>query len=135
MPTKRQQGSGYELEVQKYLEGQGYKIHRAYASLFKIGNKTLCRSNDIFSVVDIIAKKKDHFTKWIQVSTGTRRAEKEKKLKGIGDIWTASDSVELWLRFDNKVWKIYRYQQTEQGKEFVEVAKIERGKYFEITDK
>lgn len=126
--SSRQKGSAYELEVQKHLEAQGYTCHRAYASTYQVGNKRFNRSNDIFNVVDIIAKRQGENTRWIQVSTGSRRAEKENKLKSIGNIWNDTDSVELWLRFRGKIWKIYRYQKGE----FEEVAKIERGKYFEI---
>lgn len=126
----RQKGSAYELEVQKILEADGWTIHRARASNFKVGNKVLCRSNDIFNIVDIIAKKEGESTCWIQVSTGTRRAEKEKKLLSIPNIWNEYDNVSLWLRFPRKEWKIY---ELHNGK-LEETGRIIRGKHYEVKE-
>jgi hypothetical protein len=69
---------------------------------------------------------KDKPTLWVQVSTGSRRSEKERKIREIGDIWNSQDIVQLWLRFEGGIWKIYQLKDNN----FVEVAKIERGKYY-----
>ena len=45
---------------------------------------------------------------------------KSKRQKGSQDI------VQLWLRFEGGIWKIYQLKDNN----FVEVAKIERGKYY-----
>jgi|GEM_PF-2377884 len=125
MKSKRQKGSAYELEVEKFLISQGYLCHRARQSYFRAGNKVFTRSNDIFQF-DIVAKMKDKPTLWVQVSTGSRRSEKERKIREIGDIWNSQDIVQLWLRFEGGIWKIYQLKDNN----FVEVAKIERGKYY-----
>ena len=125
MRSKRQKGSAYELEVQKILESQNYVVHRARQSYFRVKDKVLTRSNDIFQC-DIIAKKKDKPTLWVSVSTGQRKAEKQGKLKEIGDIWNSQDKVLLYLRFEGGIWKIYELRNGE----FIETGKIERGKYY-----
>jgi len=129
MLTKRQQGNKYELEVEKYLtEKEGYVCHRARQSLIRTKKGFFTRSNDIFECFDIIAKKKNAPFRLIQVSTGCRKAEKEKKILQY-DIWDKCD-VEIWLRWKGGIWKIYKLKNNE----FVESKRIERGKVFEIRD-
>ena len=126
MKSKRQKGSAYELEVQKILESQGYIVHRARQSYFKAGNKILTRSNDLFEVFDLCAKKKDSPTVWVQVGTSTNKSVKAKKIMDIGNIWNNQDVIQLWMRYEGGIWKIYKLKDNE----FIEIAKIERGKYY-----
>ena len=120
--NKRKKGNKYETEVQRFFENQGYIIHRARSSGFKSGNRFLSRSNDVFGVFDLIAKKKDNQTVWIQVSTGSRYAEKIKKIKALGDIWNISDTIQIWLRYKNKKYKIYHIEPYKNKEEKYEIV-------------
>jgi len=126
--NNRQRGNAYEREVEKILQEQGYTTHRAYAATITTAGRPFSRSNDIFTVADIIAKSKDKATKWIQVTTGPRRAEKQRKLQQCGDIWNDRDSLELWLRYEGGLFKIYQYQ----AGEFIETGEYKRGKFYDI---
>jgi hypothetical protein len=125
----RTKGNKYELEVQKILEQYGYVCHRAYPSSYRVGSKIFARSNDILGCFDIIAKKKDSPTLWIQVSTGPRKSEKQKKIGLLGNIFNPYDKVLLWLRFNGSIFKIYELI----GKKFHQVGKVERGKLFSVN--
>ena len=127
---RRATGMKNELYVQKYLEGDGYVVHRARASLIKTKTSVFCRSNDILECIDILGKRKDRKILWIQVSTGSRKSEKEKKILS-QDVWNPkTDEVEIWLCFKGNLWKIYKLDFKEN--KFVEYKKIERGKTFTI---
>ena len=121
---RRSVGNKNELFVEKELQKQGYVIHRARASVIKTKTGYFCRSNDIFGAFDIIAKKKGEKTKWIQVSTGYRKSEKEKVILGL-NIWNSRDEVEIWLNFKGGIWKIYLLDRVKE--KFIEVKRIERG--------
>lgn len=125
---KRITGMKNERFVQKFLEKQGYLVHRAYASIVKLSGKTFTRSNDIFGLFDILAKKEDEPIRLIQVSTGYRKSEKEKRILE-KNIWD-NCIVEIWLYLSKGVWKIYRLKKNE----FKEHGKIERGKYYETKE-
>jgi len=141
--NRREKGNKNELYVQKFFESKGFTCHRARPSIFPFTEKKKgagkndsfkrkigTRSNDIFKVFDIIAKKENSPTYWIQVSTGSRKAEKQKKIKAIGNIYNSMDKVQLWLSFGEGVWKIYELIDGEMKM----IAKIERKKYLEVKD-
>lgn len=128
--SKRATGNSNELFVQKFYEARGYLCHRAYASFTKLpGGRVLARSHDIFTVFDLIAKKQNEPTRWIQVSEKTRRAEKEKKLLSLPPFLNEHDIAELWLHFPGGEWKIYTFIE---GR-FIETAKILQRKFYEFS--
>ena len=129
MKSKRSKGNENELYVQKYYEANGYTCHRARQSFIKTKTGVFTRSNDIFTVFDIIAKKKNSKTLWIQVSTGSRKAEKEKKILSIGDIFNEQDEIQLWLNFKGGIWQIFRLTD----RKFEMISKIERGQFLDVV--
>jgi len=126
---KRKKGNQAELWVQKFLEKQGWIIHRARQSYYQVGNKIFTRSNDIFNCFDLIAKKSDEPTRWIQVAVGYKKSHKLKKFKQIvPKIVGCGDVFELWLKTKSSEWKIYEFDLKKN--DFVEIGKIERGKFY-----
>jgi len=101
-----------ERKIEKILNEKGYFTHRARQSYFKSGRKIYSISNDIFGQFDIIAKKKNKPTLWIQISTGYRKTEKLNKLKLLPDIFNDFDLVILILKIKNKL-KYYIYSDSE----------------------
>lgn len=99
MISKRKKGSENELKIQKFYESQSYIVHRAYPSFVKTKTGVFVRSNDVFTIFDMICKKKGKNTRWVQVTTGPRKAEKEAKVKAFPDIWSGNDVLELWLSY------------------------------------
>ena len=130
MANQRKKGNKAELWVQKFLEKDGWIVHRARQSYFKDNKgKIYTRSNDIFGVFDLIAKKRRHKTRWIQVAIGYKKSVKEKKmLDVIKKIEGGDDNFEIWLKVKKDEWKIYMYEPVVD--KFVEIAKIERGKWY-----
>jgi len=131
--STRSRGNEAELYVQKYHEERGYTVHRAYASAFKIGNMTQSRSHDVFGVFDLLCKKSGEPMKCIQVSTGCRKAEKEKKILALG-LWNGDpyeyEEIEIWLYKGKGEWQIF----TLRDGSFKERAEIRRGKVYELKE-
>lgn len=128
MSRANDKGNEAELYVQKHYEAKGYTVHRARASRQKIGLKTITVSHDIWGCFDLLCKKADEII-YIQVACGSKKADKEKKILAV-DIWGPQDRIEIWLKMDGGVWKIYRFN----GQGFAETAQIRGGKYYELRD-
>lgn len=109
MASNKARGDAHELEVVHYLEAEGwtvFKQHRKVAGMIptKRGWMPRMAGSDIFGC-DIIAKKKGHLTRWIQVGAEGNKSKKEDQLNEF--YWdTNHESVEIWLRVKGK--KAYR---------------------------
>ena len=107
MASNRSRGNDAEKYVQKHYQDQGYIVHRAYASITNFGSGPRSITHDLFGVFDMACKKKGEPPIYVQVSTGCRKAEKEKKILALGAFDGAYEKVEIWLYFGQGVWKIY----------------------------
>lgn len=94
--SRRSTGNLYEKYCKAYLEAEGYVCHRATASMKNVGKFFVSQANDVFSCIDIIAKKKGERTRWIQVtSENVGIGVKAKKMEVVP--WTPEhDCVEVW---------------------------------------
>lgn len=52
--STRSRGSAAELEVQKWYEGRGWRVHRAYASVVQTKGRAFSRSHDVFGLFDLV---------------------------------------------------------------------------------
>lgn len=111
--NSREKGNKFEKQVQDILERNGYMVHRARYSGFKTKNGYFSRNNDVFGVFDLIAKRKDYTTKWIQVTTQSNASNRIKKVKALGNIWNEKDSVEIWCIKKNKEIEVKKVNFTE----------------------
>ncbi len=106
--NKRRKGNIKELIVQKYFESQGYVVERARSSLFpftdkKTGKKMMfSRSWDFFGIMDLICKKMNQPTIWVQVGSKPDRSTKMKQIADYPNIWNKEDRIELWCYCDRK---------------------------------
>jgi len=125
--STRSRGSAAELEVQKWYEGRGWRVHRAYASVVQTKGRAFSRSHDVFGLFDLVAKKPGEPTLWVQVTIGPRLAEKLKTLRAAGDLWNICDTCLIWCRTDTKDarWKVYEF--VAPTGEAVETDRILRG--------
>jgi len=75
-----------------YLDN-GYTIHRAVQTNFQVKKKFFSRSNDVFGVFDLICKRKDSNTVWIQVTSQANLNHKKRKIENLGNIWNKQDKI------------------------------------------
>jgi len=104
MGNTRRKGYRIEKQVSEILKQEGYTVYKPYPAttlIEKYGKRIFfTRSNDIFGVFDLIAKKKNSETRWIQITTGlqnksVRSSKIEEFAKACGN---STDSFELWVK-------------------------------------
>lgn len=80
MNTNRK-GNDKELMAKRYLESQGFQVHRAIRTYLKLpGGKTIVRSNDVFGCFDLVALSPFEPARFIQVTTKAGLYERRKKI-------------------------------------------------------
>lgn len=101
-----QKGNQYEKEVKDILESDGWHVEGQHRKIkwikdWKTGLlRMVMAGRDIYGC-DLIAKKIDQRTRWIQVSTVENKSKKEQQVLSFP--WTLEhESVELWLRIKGK---------------------------------
>ena len=103
----RQKGKLYQDWIKKWLTERGFFVHDQPTSskLIQIKDKItgeykpmyVSVRNDIFGIIDLIAKKKDTRTLWIQATMNTSMKKKKEKLSEIS--WNfAGDCVQFWIK-------------------------------------
>jgi hypothetical protein len=94
--SRKSKGNQFERWAMKYLEEQGYVVHRAQSQAVNVGTFHVSRSNDIFHCIDLVAKRANERTRWIQVtSENVGIGIKAKKMEQVP--WCSEhDSVEIW---------------------------------------
>ena len=134
MKSKIQSGNEAERYVKKYLEANGYTVHRTQRSFRRLPNGViLSRTNDIFHCIDIIAIKPNHKTLWIQVTRSSGIGKKLDKIKLVK--WNLRHSdVQIWQQAGSSRWRILKYD-TKNKKKLVPIAEIQRGTYMTIGEK
>ena len=93
-------GNGFELEVKKILENDGWTVFRQHRKPMFMKGKMITVGADVFGC-DIIAKRQSDLTLYIQVSTRKNKSEKIKQVRVFP--WnTLHEKLQLWLRTDGK---------------------------------
>lgn len=135
--SNKARGDAHELEVMHFLEAEGwtvFKQHRKIVGMIptKRGFFPRMAGSDIFGC-DIIAKKKGHLTRWIQVGADGAKSKKEDQLNEFP--WdTNHESVEIWLRIKGKkAYRVFVLRSVEVagaglGQSFVETGVCEVGR-------
>lgn len=96
MANSNQRGNAYEIEVKKILESKGYSVFRQHRKQMYMNGKMIMVGCDVFGC-DMIAKKPNDKTLWVQVTTRTQKSLKSKTL--MEHPWDFThDTVQLWLR-------------------------------------
>ena len=107
MKTKKK-GDKYENKVKKELETLGWTVHRVYPSFMRTPKGFFTKSNDIFGCIDLVCKKKDRPTRWIQCTASMKnKSVKEKEILQY-DFWGTSDQVEIWCLDKKKGQRVFR---------------------------
>ena len=100
MPKSTAVGNGFEIEVKKTLEKDGYSVFRQHRKPLFMKGKMITIGADVFGC-DLIARKQGQPTLWVQVSTVSQKSTKEKQV--LEHPWNLIDEkVQLWLRVDGK---------------------------------
>lgn len=141
LPKKRKNtnkiGNEAELIAKEHLERQGYLVHRAARAYRPVGNGQLVNvQTDVFGCIDLVAKKKNHATLWIQVTVDGGIGRKMKDLQKVP--WNLDDIVQVWqwkkrsmreceTRAEYQKWLHFRVIEIDHltdDKEFAEKAKV-----------
>ncbi|MFA5944306.1 MAG: hypothetical protein WC876_07570 [Candidatus Thermoplasmatota archaeon] len=88
-------GTAIERLVIMILMAAGYTVHRCVKTVVRtpIGHRTIAQ--DIFGCIDLVCKKGDEPTLWIQVTSETAVTKKVEALAAVP--WsTQHDRVEIW---------------------------------------
>lgn len=94
-PSPNQQGNEAEMDAMRLLTGQGYTLHRNRKATVPTPKGPRTVQQDIFGLIDIIAKKRGEPTRWIQVSRLRSVAAKIREVDS--GPWEAQhDRVEVW---------------------------------------
>lgn len=109
-----QKGNQFEGEARKILEAQGWLVEGQHRKVMWIRDKKtglmkmIMAGRDIYGC-DLIAKKRGQRTKWLQVSTVSQKASKQRQVLIFP--WTLEhEDVELWLRIDGKrAFRVFKY--------------------------
>jgi hypothetical protein len=103
----RQKGKLYQDWIKKWLMERGFHVHDqpTASKLIRIKDKLtgeykvmyVSVRNDIFGIIDLIAKKSDTKTLWIQATMNTSMKKKKEKLVAIP--WNfETDCVQFWIK-------------------------------------
>lgn len=93
-------GNAFELEVKKILENKGWTVFRQHRKPMFMNGKMITVGCDIFGS-DMVAKKTNEKTHFIQVTTRPNKTAKMKIL--LQYPWNYNhDVVQIWLRSDGK---------------------------------
>lgn len=86
--SKRSKGNTYEKEVQRILESEGWLVERALPKFVYIPGRKfpISTSHDFFSAWDLVCKKANNPTLWVQVSTWEHASTKREQVKNFP--WT-----------------------------------------------
>lgn len=88
-------GRSAELRAQRYLEAQGYTVHRTLRNAAKTPWGVFSNGNDIFGCADLIAKRRGERCRYIQVTMDTHIGPKKQALETVP--WDDHlESVEIW---------------------------------------
>jgi len=104
--TRREKGLKFQKWVKDWLEEMGWVVHnqKPVGRMIKIKDKKtkktktiyISQRNDIFGCVDLVAKKENKPTLWIQATLHTGVGEKKKALETVP--WGKEDMVQVWVK-------------------------------------
>jgi hypothetical protein len=90
-------GKGARIEriAIKWLQAQGYHVHRTLRSAYVYKGQYRNNRNDVFGSLDLLAKRKGERLRLIQVTVTRDKSRKTKRLAEVP--WdTVTESVEVW---------------------------------------
>lgn len=117
-------GNLYEKEVRTILEQKGWHVEGQHRKVMFLGpGKMIMAGRDVYGC-DLICKKQNEKTLWIQVSTVENKSKKEKQVLEFP--WTLQyETLQLWLRVKGaKKYRVYEAKQDDSNKvpTFVEIG-------------
>lgn len=106
----KKKGEKFVKEVKKQLETLGWTCCVARPSFMRFSGKFFTLSNDFFTIFDLIGKKKDCATRWIQATSIAMKSVKVKKILESEFIknMNSQDIVEIWCKVPRKEPRIFR---------------------------
>lgn len=96
--STRTKGNQYENEVKAILERDGWVVEKARAYLVWIKGRALAKAHDFFGSWDLIAKKVNEPTLWVQVSTWEHASDKRKQVQD----FPSTDNVDICAIYGRK---------------------------------
>jgi len=130
----RQKGQDFQRWVKKILEDWGWIVHNQGLNHRQIFDRKtheliyVSASQDIFGAIDLIGKKKDRKTLWIQATCHSGLGVKIKKVDLIP--WSDLDGVQIWMKREDGHVDIFHLDNALIPPEFFLLGKIIRRKFF-----
>lgn len=104
--TRREKGLKFQKWVKDWLKELGWTVHnqKPVGRMLKIKDKKtkkiktiyVSQRNDILGCIDLVAKKENKPTLWIQATLHTGVGEKKKALQTVP--WGKEDMVQVWVK-------------------------------------
>ena len=99
--SARTKGNAAELRAQRELEAEGFLVHRAVQSGYRVGGRWLSRSNDVFGLFDLVAvagAEEVYHVRFVQVTTAGNASVRRKKILAMRHRFPAGCvRLELWV--------------------------------------
>jgi len=127
--NKRSKGMDFQRWVKKFFEKRGWTVHNEtmkpiWVKEKKTGQqKWVSQRNDIFGCIDLIAKRENRETIWIQATMDSHLERREKELEKVP--WNVGEIVLVFLKRKSGGVDVFVYRGKEEGLELV--GKIKRG--------
>lgn len=115
MSSKTKKGDQAEYQAKAELEKDGWIVHRAGRKARYIGKgKLITEGHDIFGA-DLVARKAECNTKWINVTTIENKSAKIKEFAKY--TWGPREDVEIWCKVPRKGWRKFQWDHWDNWKE------------------
>jgi len=128
--NKRKKGLDFQDWIKKFLEEKGWTVHNQRPVGKLVGKNYISQRNDIFGCVDLIAKKENKPTIWIQASLSPNLEKRLKEFLQLGNIWNSEDLVQVWIKRKSGLVDIFQVF----GTELHLVGKIIRRKFYKLKN-
>jgi len=122
--SKKQSGTEFEKYLENFFLDRGWQVHRSRRSYQRFGGFVRSNTNDVFGCIDLILKKKDKKTVWIQA---TKHSGLKQKIKDLSEVkWNFNvDQVLLIIKRKNYI----DIKEFREG-QLYDIGKIVRGQLF-----
>ena len=131
MTNKRASGAAFQRWIKDFLIEKGWDVHNQTSSVkmvFIKGKKTyVSHRNDILGAIDLLCKKADRETLWIQATLDSGLGRKTEKIKAVqfDDLY---DDVQVWMKRADKGVDVFLWSSIEE--KTILLGKIIRRKFY-----
>jgi len=128
--STRKKGLDFQDWIKRFLEERDWIVHNQKPMGKLIKGNYISQRNDIFGCVDLIAKKEEKPTIWIQATLNPNLEKRLKEFLQLGNIWNSEDLVQVWIKRKSGLVDIFQLF----GTELLPIGKIIRRKFYKLQN-